>query len=726
MEKKSFISLKRLLALLLALTLFAVLPAMGEEVEINLDGGAGVGSPETEGIEIEELPELPGALEFSDALELTDDAGLALEDDLELSLPDDSLNGDMGNTSKPVMDPSDYTLRVRDDYKFTMTVRDSLTIITPESRIASWRHTDDSVATIVRDSKSPSRLAVTPRKPGVTKVIMTLGTRKVIRVTLTIEPDPSVLTKLSFKQKKVTLLTGMDIDLKVFMNLEPPYPNWNANFSTSDSEVLPITRDCIIHAMKPGRATITAVANNGLKASMDVVVKANSTKALYPEPTAKSVKKLGPKWTLIPDTLEMNGNGTIACSLWMVNGSDEELTAISNVDLSISMKDKTGDTLIARANLRKAELPCKKNSWTSIVITFPVRTVWCSSLDFTKLDAKDLKFRLNEMPEAAFDGKGGAHPFQAGEILVGDTSADRNNVKYRALLVSESDFYWPEEEKPEERWEHINRNKGDVELMERMLKQVKTPDGGKYAITTKDDTSLNQLRQLIQKTFADADENDVSLFFIASHGDSGDNTPEKDAGMLFMASQGENRPEKLRLSELRDLLLKVPGKVIVILESCGSGAAVVKSNGGSRLEDMARAAEAFDAQAVDVFRSADPGVVEDGYAANTGELRKVNKFYVLTAAAYREESFGGDSTVAGKNGSNLFTDWLVEGVGKSGNMPADEKFAGNQNGKVDLHELYRFISNVGDWYKIHIESKRASYYQHVQVYPSDVRYTLFR
>jgi hypothetical protein len=50
----------------------------------------------------------------------------------------------------------------------------------------------------------------------------------------------------------------------------------------------------------------------------------------------------------------------------------------------------------------------------------------------------------------------------------------------------------------------------------------------------------------------------------------------------------------LRLSELRDLLLKVPGKVIVILESCGSGAAVVKSNGGSRLEDMARAAEAFD------------------------------------------------------------------------------------------------------------------------------------
>jgi hypothetical protein len=104
----------------------------------------------------------------------------------------------------------------------------------------------------------------------------------------------------------------------------------------------------------------------------------------------------------------------------------------------------------------------------------------------------------------------------------------------------------------------------------------------------------------------------------------------------------------------------------------------------------------------------------------------VNEFYVLAAAAYREESFGGDSTVPGKNGSNLFTDWLVEGVGKSGNMPADEKFAGNQNGKVDLHELYRFISNVGDWYKIHIKSKRASYYQHVQVYPSDVRYTLFR
>ena len=43
---------------------------------------------------------------------------------------------------------------------------------------------------------------------------------------------------------------------------------------------------------------------------------------------------------------------------------------------------------------------------------------------------------------------------------------------------------------------------------------------------------------------------------------------------------------------------------------------------------------------------------------------------------------------------------------------------------VDLHELYRYISGVGDRIK-HSDGKKK-YYQHVQVYPSDLRYTLFK
>ena len=126
---------------------------------------------------------------------------------------------------------------------------------------------------------------------------------------------------------------------------------------------------------------------------------------------------------------------------------------------------------------------------------------------------------------------------------------------------------------------------------------------------------------------------------------------------------------------------------------------------------------------MELFREADPGVIDvvtgDSVAANTGELRRVNKFYVLCCSEYREESWGNEPS------GNFFTRWLTQGVGKSGNMPADKQYAGNKNGIVDLHELYRYISGVGDNTLIRV-SDGSSYYQHVQVYPSDVRYALFK
>ena len=43
---------------------------------------------------------------------------------------------------------------------------------------------------------------------------------------------------------------------------------------------------------------------------------------------------------------------------------------------------------------------------------------------------------------------------------------------------------------------------------------------------------------------------------------------------------------------------------------------------------------------------------------------------------------------------------------------------------VDLHELYRYIAGVGDHFPA--DDGTYFYHQHVQVYPSDVRYTMFK
>jgi len=171
------------------------------------------------------------------------------------------------------------------------------------------------------------------------------------------------------------------------------------------------------------------------------------------------------------------------------------------------------------------------------------------------------------------------------------------------------------------------------------------------------------------------------------------------------------------LTDLADALLAVPGKVIVILESCGSGAAVY-SNGDSRdrWEEGKTKAVALDEAAIRAFSQADPGIVVQ-IQANTGEFRRENKFYVLSASRYQESSWGTDD-----GPYNHFTYWLTNGVGTSGKMPADT----NSDYKLTLNELYKYISQVGDDVAFYNKDDGLYYYQHVQVYPANSSFVLFK
>ncbi len=726
MNANPHIALRRALAMLLALLLAASLPAVAEDISVALDGAPGLKVVDAGSLFIDDLPELSGdpALEGIDP-NLSDDISLNLPDDISLDLEEAGPEGDADNSSKPAptYDAKNYKLTINededddedDDEELTINRQDILRVYSSTANIASWTVSKDKLVEVERLSDSRDTIVVYPIAVGHVDIVIKLVNGKQQALSLSIK-DAYELKSLSFAKKSMTLLVGQDIDLKQLCVVEPAYANYSLNSTTSDKDIARTSRDNILTGMKPGKVTVTTVSENGLKARMSVVVKANRTKALYAKPTAKAVGKLAKKWTLWPSTLELKGDGSLVCKLWLLNDSAGKLTAIRNLDLSVSTKDDTGDTLIARNAFKSVKVSCAENKWQAVTLTFPAKAVNCPQA-FTDLKAKDLSFRLYGTPRATSTGKVVNPAYQPTAILPGIQPAYKNTTKYRALLVSESEFYHPDAKNPSKRWEHVPRNKNNVTMVEKMLQQVKTPDGGKYTITTRNNTTLIQLKQLIADTYAGADANDVSLFFIASHGVSSDSAEESDSGAISMASLEEKSPDRLRLDMLRDLLLAVPGKVIVILQSCGSGAAVYQKNDGSTRSDMARAAEAFDAKVVNVFRSADPGVMESDYAANTGDLRKVNKFYVLTATAYREDSWSSDE-------KSFFVYNLVNAVGQSGKMPADTQFAGNNNGTVDLHELYRYISGVGDRYKIKIEGE--IYYQHVQVYPSDLRFPLFK
>ena len=281
-------------------------------------------------------------------------------------------------------------------------------------------------------------------------------------------------------------------------------------------------------------------------------------------------------------------------------------------------------------------------------------------------------------------------------------SASTSSVKYRALLIGEEYFTWESG--------LCTRNRGDVGLMKTMLNSVKGPEGGSYSITCKYDRSASQIKSDIKSAFGDADSNDVSLFFIATHGDA--STTGYGAGALAVSPNGS-----LLLDDLASALQAVPGKVIVILESCGSGAAVFETY-AEQNDAAANAianAKAFDQAVIDAFAAADTGIVTND-VENTGEFRVENKFYVLCASRYLESSWGTEYYKY-----NYFTKWLTDGIGTSGTMKADKD--GDKNGTTSLKELFKYISKVGDNYAFRTTS--GSYYQHVQAYPKSSTYGLF-
>ena len=283
---------------------------------------------------------------------------------------------------------------------------------------------------------------------------------------------------------------------------------------------------------------------------------------------------------------------------------------------------------------------------------------------------------------------------------------------YRALLIAEAD-YEGDEARP--------GNTVDVANMNSMLRNVHGPAGRAYTIYGGNNEYRNasptRIMDLISSCFATAKSNDVSLFFISSHGveeadgvtagaiKTVDSSP--DHRYYVSSSSFYSIPNHLLIDELAAALKAIPGKVIVIINTCGSGAGVYAASIVNGAVEEEFDPEQFSAQVIRAFANAD----EDGneVVAQTGELRETNKFYVLTSSAHRESTWGYDET------GGIFVTGIVNGIGSSGAMPADT----NSDGCVALNELYHYT------YTYTFNETKDDEPQHVQVYPEDSDYELF-
>ena len=292
------------------------------------------------------------------------------------------------------------------------------------------------------------------------------------------------------------------------------------------------------------------------------------------------------------------------------------------------------------------------------------------------------------------------------------TESASGDVTYRAVLIGEENFT-----------PVCTRNRGDVELMKEMLVSVNGGTGERYSVIN-DYYNLDYygVGDAIAETFAGADDNDVSLFFIATHGDVSHTGAA--AGSLALVDDYGN-DDYIHIYELEKYLSEIPGKVIVILESCGSGAAVYDPEVP---ENSIEKDIEFTNSVIETFSSADPGYSEtktyyfdaEGkditLEVNTGEFRQ-SKYYVLTASRYQEYSWGSEYYRC-----NFFTKWLVEGIGSDYDyeyMPADY----NGDKKLTINEAHSYVKEINDSYSFY--SGGSYYYQHSQVYPENSDFVLF-
>lgn len=256
-------------------------------------------------------------------------------------------------------------------------------------------------------------------------------------------------------------------------------------------------------------------------------------------------------------------------------------------------------------------------------------------------------------------------------------------TKYRALLVGNSNYKDP-------RVSDLKGPKNDVNSMAKTLRNYH------YTTTIKQDLSKSQMLNAIRYTFSGASSSDVSLFFYSGHGGYNRRTSK---AYLFGSDS-----TCLYMNELASALKKIPGKVIVVLDSCYGGNAIFKD-----AEDEFNP-EVYNQFVVDEFAMADSEsiVVKDGDSTEkNGELRN-SKFLVLTGGSKGEYTY--ESPISGIFGG-LFTRFFVDGAGCSfpggtykGKIPSDK----NYDKKVTLAEMYSYTRNRVLRYQ----------YQHVSCYPS--------
>ena len=162
-------------------------------------------------------------------------------------------------------------------------------------------------------------------------------------------------------------------------------------------------------------------------------------------------------------------------------------------------------------------------------------------------------------------------------------------------------------------------------------------------------SSVDAFQAAVENAFQNASAQDISLLYISTHGTFEDGASAAQAGLLLSDGQEE---AVLSAQALQRIMDAVPGKKMLILDACNSGAFIGKGLSGG---------------ADKVFFSG-------------------QDYKVLCSAGGSEASWyyqGGDAAA----GASYFASVLSQGLGAQGDHAADQ----NSDGSITLSEAYAYL-----------------------------------
>ena len=242
------------------------------------------------------------------------------------------------------------------------------------------------------------------------------------------------------------------------------------------------------------------------------------------------------------------------------------------------------------------------------------------------------------------------------------------DTTYRALLIGQCTYESP--------MAALSGPANDVQAMANALSlHPATP----YQCTIKENLTWQEMASAILTTFAGAKEQDVSLLYYSGHGTTG--------GYLVGV---DRRP--LSPASLRTVLDQIPGRKIVIVDACNSGAIIGKS--------MDAAQQSFTEAFIMAFSAVSRSLASDSY-------------YVITAARGTQLSYEYENSSGIAFG--LFTWGLCEGIGYDyfTQKEITPKADADKDGVVTIDEAHQYAA------------QRAIEYspeQEAQVYPENCIY----